>query len=295
VTGMPTLVLAHGTRPDQSPWRWDLHLDVAAVMVVLIGLYVLALKAVGSRVLGPGEPLLDRRQRWLLGTALGLLWAFSAWPVHNLAEGFSYTVHMVQHSVYTLVVPPLLILGTPEWLWRWALRPVLPVARRLLHPWVAVAVYSAVTTATHLPVLADSAVGNGFSHFAQHVALVVSAVIVWWPLAGRLPELPRVRSAPSQMVYLFFLSLAPSVAGSFRIWASSPFYRAYEPFPHLFGLSTLDDQQTGGVVMELVEGLVIWGLIVLVMLRVARRDLRPPEDEDRTPSDDDGPLVDQVR
>ena len=293
MTGALTLVLAHGTRPDQSPWRWDPHLDVAAVMLVLIGLYLLALKAAGGRVVGPGEPLLSRRQRWLLSTAAALLWSFSAWPVHNLAEGFSYTVHMVQHSVYTLVVPPLLILGTPAWLWRRALQPVMPAARRLFRPWVAVAVYSAVTTATHLPVLADSAVRNGFSHFAQHVALVVSAVAVWWPLTGPLPELRRVRAPRIQVVYLFFLSLAPSIAGSFLIWASSPLYRAYEPFPHLFGLSTLDDQQTGGVVMELVEGLVIWGLILLVLLRTARREGRSAEGEDRGAQDE--ALVDHMR
>ena len=293
MSGYVTLVLAHGTRPDQSPWRWDPHLDVAAVMLALIGLYVVAIKVVGPRLVGPGEPLVTRRQRWLLATAIGLLWGLSAWPVHNLAEGFSYTVHMVQHSVYTLVAPPLLILGTPAWLWRWILGPVMPVARRLLRPWVAVALYSLVTTATHLPALADSAVRSGPSHLAQHVALVGAALLVWWPLTGPLDELPRVRSPRGQMVYLFFLSLAPSVAGSWLIWAATPFYRAYEPFPHLWGLSTLDDQQIGGVVMEIFEGVVIWGLVLLVLLRVYRREARSPEgDADEAP--DEHSLVDNV-
>ena len=294
MNGLTALVLAHGTRPDQSPWRWDPHLDVAAVMVALIGLYVLALKVVGPQVVGDGQPLLTRRQRWLLSIAIGLLWVLSAWPVHNLAEGFSYTVHMVQHSVYTVVVPPLLILGTPAWLWRWALLRVLPVARRLLHPWIAIGVYSAVTTATHLPLLADSAVRSGVSHFAQHVALVVAAAIVWWPLTGPLTELPRVRAPRSRMVYLFFLSLAPSVAGSFLIWASTPLYRAYEPFPHLFGMTTVEDQQTGGVVMELVEGFVIWGLILLVLVGVARRERRSYEDAEEVAPDEE-PVVERVR
>lgn len=285
MTGPLTLVLAHGTRPDQSPWRWDPHLDVVAVVGVLAGLYVLAFKVVGPQVLQPGEERLGRRQRRFLVTALTALWLFSAWPVHNLAEGFSYTVHMVQHSVYTLAVPPLLILGTPAWLWRWALRPVLPVFRLLVRPWAAVVVYSVVTTATHLPALADSAVSSGPSHLAQHTALVLASLLAWWPLASPLPELPRIRAPWGQIVYLFFLSLAPSVTGSWLIWATEPLYRAYEPFPHLFGWDTVEDQQTGGFVMELAEGLVIWGLVVIVFLRLAVAELRrqPP---DRAEPDD---------
>lgn len=283
----PGLVeLAHGTRPDQSPWRWDPHLDVLAVMGLLVGVYVVAFRVVGARVLAPEEPRLSRRQLRFLAIALGSLWLFSAWPVHNLAEGFSYTVHMVQHSVYTLVVPPLLILGTPAWLWRWGLGPVLPLFRRLVRPAVALVVYSAVTTATHLPLLADGAVRSGPSHFAQHTAVVLASLLAWWPLTGPLPELPRIRAPRRQIVYLFFLSLAPSVAGSWLIWATTPFYGAYEPFPHLFGLDTLEDQRTGGLVMELAEGLVIWGLMVIILLKSTLIELRrrPPADQPRPQS-----------
>lgn len=282
MTGLLLPVLAHGTRPDQSPWRWDPHLDVVAVMAVIAGLYIFAFRTIAPRVLAPGEERISRRQLRMLLIALALLYLFSTWPVHNLAEGFSYTVHMVQHSVYTLAVPPLLILGTPAWLWRWGLGPIMPLFRRVVRPWVAVVLYSVVTTATHLPALADSAVRSGPSHFAQHAAVVLASLAAWWPLTSPLPELPRMRAPRSQIVYLFFLSLAPSVAGSWLIWATEPLYSAYEPFPHLFGLDTLDDQQTGGVVMEMAEGLVIWGLVVIVFLKVARRELRgdPPTDHD---------------
>lgn len=271
---MPSvLILAHGTRPDQSPWRWDPHLDVVVVLLAVTAVYVMAMPAIGRR-LGVAEPMVSRRQTTLLWVALGTLWLFSVWPIHNLAEGFSYTVHMVQHTAYTLVVPPLLILGTPAWLWEWALRPVMPVFRRLVHPAVSVAIYSVVTTATHLPVLANGAVSSAASHFAQHLALVLAAVLVWWPLTSPVPELPRLEDPLMQMVYLFFVSLAPSVAGSSLIWARAPLYRTYEPFPHLFGLSTLADEQTGGMVMEIAEGLIIWGLIVAVMIKVAVADWR---------------------
>src|SRR4051812_38004946 len=37
-------------------------------------------------------------------------------PLHHLADADLYSAHMVQHLVLTLVVPPLLLLGTPGWL-----------------------------------------------------------------------------------------------------------------------------------------------------------------------------------
>ena len=110
---MPPLILAHGTVPSQSPWAWDLHPDVMIVMATIGAAYALVLTRLGPRLVQPGEAVISRRQLVLLSLAITLLWAFSAWPIHNLADGFSYTVHMAQHTVYTLVVPPLLILGRP--------------------------------------------------------------------------------------------------------------------------------------------------------------------------------------
>ena len=36
--------------------------------------------------------------------------------MHDLAEGYLYSVHMVQHLTLTMVAAPLLLLGTPAWL-----------------------------------------------------------------------------------------------------------------------------------------------------------------------------------
>ncbi len=271
---LPPMLLAHGTAPSLSPWAFDLHPDVMIVMAVIVAAYVVALTRLGPRLVEPGEPVVTRRQLGLLATAIGGLWVFSAWPIHDLAEGYSYTVHMVQHTVYTLVVPPLLIVGTPVWLWRWALGRVLPVFRFLVRPPVAVVAYSVVAGATHLPVLADSAVRSGPSHLAQHVVLVTAAFLAWWPLASRVPEVPDLRWPPWRMAYLFSIVVVPSIAGSFLIYASTPLYRAYEPFPHLFGLSTLEDQQTGGVVMEWAEAVVLFGIVGFEFIRLTVHELR---------------------
>ena len=68
---------------------------------------------------------MDRRRRTtLFSLGMACLWFGADWPVHDLAEGYLYSAHMVQHLVFTLVAAPLLIAGTPAWMWRAVLRRV---------------------------------------------------------------------------------------------------------------------------------------------------------------------------
>jgi putative membrane protein len=215
------MLLAHG-EPLQSPLSPRLHPDVVVFVALLALAYWLAL--------GPrrpaDEPPATRRQIRFLAGAIVTLFVFSEWPVHDLAEGYLYSVHMVQHSVYTLVLPPLFILGTPPWLWRRLLPGSLMGAfRHLTRPWAAVLLFSAVTVATHLPAFVTAAVRSGPAHFGQHLALVLAAVVVWWPIVGPLPEAPRLTAPVHQVVYVFFQSLVPSIVGSSLLWATSVPYR----------------------------------------------------------------------
>ncbi len=269
------VILAHGDATG-SPLTPHLHPDVVALVAVLALAYWLALARLGPRLLPPGERPFTRRQARLLVGGLATLWVFSDWPVHDLAEGYLYSVHMVQHSVYALALPPLFILGTPPWLWRWLLRPVLGAFRALVRPWVAVALFSAVTVATHLPSVVTAPVRSGPAHLGQHVALVLAAVVVWWPLLGPLPETPRLTAPVHQMVYVFCQSLVPSVVGSSLIWSQSVPYRVYEEFPRLWGIDALTDQRWAGTIMEVFEGGLLLGLMVVVFLPLVRRDLRAP-------------------
>jgi len=106
------MILAHGDS-TVSPLTPHLHPDVIAFVVLVALAYWLALTRLGPRVLPDEERPCSGRQARLLVAAVATLWVFSDWPVHDLAEGYLYSVHMLQHSVYTLVLPPLFILGTP--------------------------------------------------------------------------------------------------------------------------------------------------------------------------------------
>lgn len=265
------MMLAHSG--SDSPLSPHLHPDVVAVVALVALSYRLALTRLGPRRVPPDQQPYTRRQATLLTVGVVVLWLFSDWPIHDLSEGYLYSVHMIQHSVYTLALPPLFILGTPPWLWRWLLGPVLGLFRQLVRPAVAVILFSAVTVLTHLPVSVTAAVRSGPAHVAQHAALVLAGVAVWWPLLSPLPELARLAAPAPRVVYLFSQMLVPSMIGSALIWARAVPYRVYEDYPRLWGIAALDDQRWAGAIMELAEGGVLFGLMLVVLVRMAREAL----------------------
>ena len=75
------------------------------------------------------------------------------WPIHDLAEGYLYSMHMLQHMLFTLVAPPLLIAGIPAWMWRGLLRPrpLFVAFRFVTRPVVALIVFNGLLLFTHWP------------------------------------------------------------------------------------------------------------------------------------------------
>lgn len=241
---------------------WHAHPDVWALILVLAGAYAVALRRIGPRSVHPIERVATRRQVLSFGAGLAALWVAADWPVHDLAEGYLYSVHMVQHLLISLVAAPLLLLGTPDWLQRWLLRPrALEGAVRFLgRPIIALVVFNGVIALTHVPVVVDASVRSEVAHFAIHAALFGSAVIMWLPVLNRLIELPKL-SYPGRMFYLFLMSLVPTVPASFLTFGNTVLYRFYETAPRLWGISALSDMRVAGLIMKLVGGFLLWGVI----------------------------------
>jgi putative membrane protein len=250
-----------------------------------------AIVRLGPASVGPGERVITRSQLVLLTAAGLVVLAAADWPVHDLAEGYLYSVHMVQHLLLDLVLPPLLLLGTPAWLVRRLLRPrpLMAVMRRVTRPLPALILFNGVIVLTHVPGVVDLSIRSEVAHFGLHAALVATAVLMWWPVLSPLPELPRL-SPPAQMLYLFLQSLVPTVPAAFLTWSDGLVYKVYGNLPKLWGLSAIDDQRVAGLVMKIVGGLVLWGFIAAVFFRwAAAEDGRPDH-----PRDDDVLTWDQV-
>ncbi len=196
-------------------------------------------------------------------------------PVHDIADFYLFSGHMVQHLVLTIVVPPLLLLGTPGWMLRPALRIgwVGTAARAVTGPRAAFAIFNLTLAAWHLPPLYNSAMYYHEVHILQHLMFLTGAVLMWWPMLSPMPELPRL-SYPGQMLYSFVMTLPMTIISIFIVYADHVLYPAYASAPRLWSLSPLEDQRLGGLIMWIPGGLFFYALASIIFFRwvTAQRD-----------------------
>ncbi|HMJ78233.1 MAG TPA: cytochrome c oxidase assembly protein [Iamia sp.] len=262
-------------------WRFQVHPEVWLLVAALAGLYVWAARVVGPKVVPAGQPVLTRRNMVAAGFGIVLLWAASDWPMHDFGEEYLYAVHMVQHTLLTLVVPPLALLATPRWLADLILGQgkVRRVIRAASMPVVAGVAYNAMVMAVHWPALVNASVENGALHYVVHVVLVFTALMMWMPVCGPIEEWRM--GIPAKMIYLFVMSVIPTVPGGWLTFAENAVYTSYDTPTRAFGISVQDDQQAAGVFMKLFAGSWLWFLITCQFFVWAFRHQREEEALDR--------------
>jgi putative membrane protein len=252
---------------------WHAHLTVWFNLGGLWAAYLLAVRHHHRR--SPIEDPSWRRKAWFFSAGMAVLWIGADWPLHDLAERYLYSMHMVQHLLFSLVAAPLIVAGMPPWMLRALLRPraVFVVFRFLVRPVVALILFNTVLLFTHWPAVVDASVRSEPTHFALHVLLFTSSFVMWWPVLSPLPELPPI-SPPGQLMYLFLQSLAPTIPASFLTFGHSILYEPYTQFPRIWGISAHTDQLIAGLTMKLVGGAILWAFIAAVFFKWHAREER---------------------
>jgi putative membrane protein len=236
---------------------FHIHLDLIGVVAGLVIAYEYGLRRLTGRLAPRGEPAVTTRQRILFYAGVATIPLVSGWPVHDIGERSLFMFHMTEHLVLALVTPPLLLLGTPWWLLRALLRPVIPLLRILTKPIVALLLFNAALGLAHAPAVVDAMLSNNLFHLAAHAILFGTAVLMWFPVLDPLPDLPRLEPFP-KMGYLFLQSLVPTVPASFLTLGDHPLYKVYETMPRLWGISAHSDQVIAGLIMKFGGGLILW-------------------------------------
>lgn len=249
--------------PDN--WRhWDIHPSVAIGVVALAALY--------GRLGGFTAP---RRRVLSFGASLLVLFFSLNGPLHDLSDSYLFSAHMAQHLILTLLFPPLFLYGLPAHVVRPFLRPrwVQAVGERMTRPVPAAAIFTIPIVLWHMPVFYEAAMRHHPLHIVQHLVFLASSVVMWWPVLSPVPELPRA-SYPGQLLYLFLLGIPMSIVGAMITLANDPLYPFYVAAPRVWGLSAIDDQQIGGLIMWVPGGLVFWIAMTVVWFRWSVREER---------------------
>ena len=247
---------------------WVPHPDVWLLIAAISGGYAVAIKVLGPRLAPKGTPVVTKFQLATFSAGVLGLWVASDWPIHDLGEKYLFSVHMVQHTVYSIIAAPLLLMGTPTWLARWILSPrwLLKTVRYLARLIPATIIFNVVVVVTHIPAVVDASLQHALLHFLVHTLIVLSSLLVWMPLLSPLPEVPRLQPLV-RMLYLFLQSIVPTVPASFLTFGDTPLYKYYETVPRLWGISALDDMRFAGLIMKILWGFSLWIVITIVFFR----------------------------
>ena len=265
-------VLLHGD--TAFSWaRWPIHPSTAIGCALFLGLYFMAVGPWRLKYNLGSAPALGQ----LISFTSGVIVIFVALngPLHELADNYLFSAHMVQHLMLTLLMPPLLLVGTPTWLARLVIRKTvgLATARILTRPLIAFALYNIVLAGWHFPQFYNWALEDHNVHIAQHLMFMVTATLVWWPVADPVPELSHMQP-PVRLLYLFALSIPMSMISALITLSETVLYGWYEAAPRVFNLSTLGDQQLGGLIMWVPGALVYWIAISILYFRWSSKEDR---------------------
>jgi putative membrane protein len=252
---------------------FHIHWDVLGIVTALAIGYVYAMRRLAPDNAPAGQPAVTRRQIAWFVTGLVLFFAARSWPLHDIGDQSLFLFHMIEHLVLALAVPPMLLLGTPSWMMRMLVGPILPAVKFLTKPLIALILFNGVLAYIHAPNIIELMLRNEAAHLGLHLALIVSAMLMWWPIIGPIPDTPKLEPFMA-MGYLFLQSLVPTIPASFLTFASTPVYDVYTDLPRLWGLSVLDDQLIAGLIMKVGGGLVLWAIIATIWFRWAAAEER---------------------
>lgn len=198
----------------------------------------------------PGAERPTAKEAVLFYTALLGVYASLGSPLGIWAMDSSFAVHMLQHTIAGMAVPPLLIYGLPKWVWRAVLRrPHLGrLFRFLIRPIMAIVVFNSVFGVMVAPPIVTEMVRSMTAMIGWHIALMVTGVFMWWPLVSPIEEAPRLHPG-LQILYLFLDGLAMFLPlAMVTVNETSVYTAAYGGAPVFLGMGLLAEQQLGGAI-----------------------------------------------
>jgi len=254
-------LLAHGGEPHDlhdlwRSWAFD-------EPVVIAGLLITAwVYTRGVRRLWRASRTGGGIRRWeaacFAGGWLALVVALVS-PLHPWGRVL-FSAHMTQHEVLMLVAAPLLVLGKPlvatlkampaRWAHGLAEASNAPAWKAFwgtvtnaLAAWL---IHGVVLWVWHLPSLFQATLDNEFVHALQHLSFLLSALLFWWAiLQGRQHAL----NYGLAVLYLFTTAVHSGLLGALLTFARTVWYPAYAGKTASWGLTPLEDQQLGGLIM----------------------------------------------
>jgi cytochrome c oxidase assembly factor CtaG len=241
---------------------WTFDPPIVMALAAAAVLYWLGLTELWAREKGRGVRVWEAGCFWI-GWA-SLMFALLS-PIHTLSESLFF-MHMTQHEILILVAAPLMVLGKPGLvsLKAFPQRTAGALARVIAVPfieraWVCLCaplsawiIHAAALWLWHIPAAFDATLHSNAIHAAQHLSFFGSAMLFWWSV---MHSRQRRLSYGLAVLHLFTTAMHSGLLGALLTLSRTIWYPSYA-HGNGFGISPLEDQQLGGLIMWIPAGLV---------------------------------------
>lgn len=236
------------------------------------------------------EPPASIKQKMLFVGAAILFYLAHGGPL-NLLGHMMFTFHMVNMSISYLIVPPMVLVGVPGFVWRRMFGAAFwRKFRILMHPIVSLILFNMLFSIYHVPMVHDYVMTHFTVHRLYYLVLLITAFMMWWQIACPVPEWNRLTDV-KRMAYVFANGILLTPACALIIFADTSMYATYndpnvwvqamgycvtgdpsrllDSFsgPQFFNLMDIvEDQQLGGIVMKIMQE-IMYGIILAYIFK----------------------------
>jgi cytochrome c oxidase assembly factor CtaG len=205
--------------------------------------------------------------------ALGLLLIVGALnsPLETIAVHYLLLIHLLQNVMIADWAPPLILLGLTPAMRGAIARRAGPAFAWITRPKIALPAWLVAWYGIHLAVFYDFALRNPWALNIEHALLIAVGLLFWWPvLAGE----PHDVSVPVKIGYLGAAFVGSVFLGLGLTFSETPFYDFYAEAPRLWGLSPSQDQNFGGILMNVEQAAVFLAAILYYVVRLMPEEER---------------------
>ena len=234
---------------------WNVQFWPTVIVILLGAVYLRGF--IGTSRTMPSRFPAWRAIAFLGGELVALLAIFS--PLDALG-GYLLSAHMVQHFLLLVVVPPLILLGSPaipllrglpasvrnDWVGPFlASRVVRRIGHFLVHPVTGWTSMVAATWIWHVPKLYELALVDPAWHEFEHAVFLTTGILFWFPVIQPWPSRsvwPRWAMIP----YLLLADLQNTIFSAFFAFSPRVIYPVYEQVTPALGIDPMNDQAFAG-------------------------------------------------
>jgi putative membrane protein len=249
------LVPANASSLWSEPWSFEPMITFPLALLLVIYM-------AGALRRGNLKALSWRHTSFLIGW-LTLAFALVS-PIHELGEQL-FSAHMLQHEIMILVSAPLISASHPAATCLWAFSSGRRTSvgglmhavekmgwiRFLTRPLTAWLLEAVALWTWHIPALYQATLSSDWIHAAQHLSFFLTAVLFWSALYGVGRS---VMSYGAGTLYTFGTAVHCSALGALLTFSTVLWYPVYATTTRQWGLTPLQDQQLGGVIMWVPSG-----------------------------------------